>query len=177
MNRVWLFFLAMLIVPVNISAQDIDSEEETKLDTRNIQLGLSYSTIGGSGIYYLGKPTEMDHFKITGIYVYDDEDGSENSYFSLGMEYQRNVFRDLSNRAYTLIGVSYDNNVATDTFFGDSRDDSFLNMGVGMGIDFGSHDKGLIINAHLTYQFSTGVRDSDRTRVGLGAGLGIGLNF
>jgi hypothetical protein len=171
MYKIIVVLMVMLVVPNYGFAQ------ESELEKKNVQLGLSFSTLGGSGIYYLAKPTPTDYFKITGIFIYDNGNDTKDSFFSLGAEYQRNLFINSANRTYAIFGASFDNSISGNTFFDESNTDRIFNFGVGMGIDFGSSVKGIVFNTHLTYQYTTEFGDSEFTRLGLGGGIGVGLNF
>ncbi len=171
MYKIIVVLMVVLLTPNYGFAQDLE------LETKNLQLGLAFSTLGGSGIYILAKPKPTDYFKITGIFVYDNEDEIKDTFFSLGAEYQRNLFMNSANRTYAILGTSFDNSISGETFFDESNTDRIFNFGVGMGIDFGSFVKGIVLNLHLTYQYTTAFGDSEFTRLGLGAGFGIGLNF
>lgn len=171
MNRLLILLLVIILFPLHTFAQ------ESEVEKKNIQLGLALSTMGGSGIYYLAKPTLHDHFKFTGIFIYDTENENKDSYFSLGAEYQRNLFVNQVNRSYSIVGFSFDNSISGETFFDESNSDRIFNAGVGMGIDFGNPDKGIILNLHITYQYTSEFGENEFNRLGLGGGFGIGLNF
>lgn len=144
------------------------------------QLGLSYSTIGGAGIHYLHPITERDNIKFTGILIYRSEEQDKETFFSFGFDYQWDLLEDESKRVYALAGAHLDNEMSNTLYFsyGDEIDrKTFFGTGIGLGSDFGNISKGLIINAHITYQLTKGFGDIDRTRIGLGGGLGIGFNF
>tara|TARA_R110002124_G_C8757645_1_gene498838 strand:- start:144 stop:674 length:531 start_codon:yes stop_codon:yes gene_type:complete len=144
------------------------------------QLGLTVSTLSGTGIYYLIPINEKDNLKIAGIYIYDNEESYSDSYFSLGFDYQKDFYEEYTRRVYFMAGASIDNSVSNDTFFDgydyDSKT-SFFSLGVGVGADLGDRSKGLVFNLHITYQLTQSIDDNDRTRVGLGAGVGVGFNF
>jgi len=141
------------------------------------QIGLAYSTLGGSGFYYLLSPNLKDNVKITAIFVYDnDGNDSEFSFFSLGTEYQRDLYQSRKTRAYALTGLSFDNDISSGLLFEEQT--SVFNIGTGLGVDFGQITRGIAFNFHITYQFSRRFGDDyHKTRVGLGGGLGIGVNF
>lgn len=172
--RTLVLFVALLISTGTIAtAQNTQSEF-----VKSKQVGLTYSTIGGYGIHFIFPDSERDNFKITGIYVFDDSNGETDSFFSLGGEYQRDLLEDELKRVFFLAGLHVDNRISENTFFNYSRDkESFVSIGGGLGADFGSTSKGLVLNAHLTYQYTGGLNDTHRRRLGLGGGIGIGFNF
>ncbi len=144
------------------------------------QLGLTASTLGGTGIYYLHPINERDNFKIAGIYIYDNSSSYSDSYFSLGFDYQRDFYEEYTRRVYFLAGAHIDNAISNDTFFDgfdNENKESFFSIGAGVGADLGDRSKGLVFNLHLTYQLTKSLDDNERTRVGLGAGIGVGFNF
>jgi len=154
--------------------------KEAKEFIASKQLGLTVSTLGGTGIYYLHPINEKDNFKIAGIYVYDNGDSYSDSYFSLGFDYQRDFYEEYTRRVYFMAGASIDNSVTNDTFFDNYSSEnksSYFSIGAGVGADLGDRTKGLVFNLHITYQLTQSLDDNDRTRVGLGAGVGVGFNF
>lgn len=173
-----IFTLLLCFFPVAFAqAQAFGNQEEFQASK---QFGVVASTISGTGIYYLAPITKKDNFKIAGIYIYDSDNDYADSFFSLGAEFQRDFYETRMRRAYFLVGTSIDNSISSDTFFFDYEDErntSSFNLGVGVGADLGDRGRGLIINFHLSYQLTQGFKDSDQTRVGLGAGIALGFNF
>lgn len=142
------------------------------------QIGLTFSTLGGSGIYYQFPATEKDNIKFTGLFIYSNEESFQESFFSLGVEYQRDLHEAETRRGYLIFGTHIDNQISEDLYFDYSEDrSSYFNLGTGIGFDFGDSHKGILLSAHITYQLTTGLYGSDRTRIGLGGGFGIGFNF
>lgn len=154
--------------------------KEAKEFVATKQLGLTLSTLSGTGIYYLFPINEKDNFKIAGIYIYDNTGSYSDSFFSLGFDYQRDFYEEDSRRVYFLAGAHIDNSISNDTYFEDyDYDDntSFFSVGGGVGADLGNRTKGLVFNMHLTYQLTKSLDDANRTRIGLGIGVGVGFNF
>lgn len=172
-----IFFVALfLLLTGTLFAQD----EEVINSSR--QLGLSYSSLGGAGIHFILPTTEKDNVKFTGILIYRDDADSKETFFSLGAEYQRDLVEGNDKRAYFSAGAHVDNQLSNTLYFDyyDTISSSrvrFFNAGIGLGFDYGNITDGIVLNAHVSYQLTTGYGDVDRTRVGLGGGLGIGFNF
>lgn len=174
MKKIILFFVIILL-SIKVQSQEVDPEF---IDAR--QFGVSLSTIGGIGAYYLHPVNEKDNLKLTGIFIYDNSDGYKDSFFSFGGEYQRDIWESYTRRLYGNIGASIDNEFSNDTFFEDFNSEqryTYFSIGGGVGVDLGERDKGLIFNAHISYQLTQGIGDSESTRIGLGGGVGIGFNF
>ncbi|HCD53131.1 MAG TPA: hypothetical protein DEQ34_11825 [Balneolaceae bacterium] len=178
MRYLFVLLIGLLISSANLSAQDTEYASAR-------QIGASISTLGGYGIHYIHPIDEKDNLKIIGIYIYDDSNGYKDSYFSLGGEYQRDLWESNVRRLYSLFGMHIDNQLSKDYYFDDysyvgynsSYNDTYFSIGGGIGMDLGERTKGVIVNAHLTYQFTRGMGDADHTRIGLGAGIGVGFNF
>ncbi len=142
------------------------------------QIGLTLSSVTGAGIQYIYPSTEKDNIKVVGIYIYNNDNNSKDSFFSLGLEYQRDLRESDIQRIYAFGGTHIDNSFSEETFFNsDGQQDTFFSLGGGMGADLGDRARGLIINFHVAYQFTRGSGDQNKTRIGLGAGFGVGFNF
>jgi len=106
---------------------------------------------------------------------------NKETFFSIGAEYQRDLVEGNDSRAYFAVGTHLDNQLSNTLYFdyyGEELDNKrFFNAGIGLGFDYGNTRTGIVLNAHVSYQFTTGLGDVDKTRVGLGGGLGIGFNF
>lgn len=141
------------------------------------QIGIVFSTLGGSGLYYILPSTESDNVKFTGIYLYTDEGAEKESYYSLGVEYQRDLVEDDQKRGYLAFGGHVDNSTTEALYFrADSDKQSYFNIGIAIGIETGSLSKGIVLNASISYQFTTSLTGKE-TRLGLGGGFGLGFNF
>lgn len=141
------------------------------------QIGLSFSTLSGAGIHYLLPVDYQNNVKFTGFYYYTSSGNSEDSFYSLGVEYQRDIFEDDVSRVHFILGTHIDNNLSENIYFQDRTErSSYFNLGTGLGYDFGGGAKGIMVNIHVTYQLTTGI-GFDQTRLGLGFGAGLGLNF
>ncbi len=168
-------FLAFLFLPISSSLA-----QEKSVSIQPNQVGLTFSTLGGPGIYYVHPLSESNNVKFTGIVVYSNDSDYKESFFSLGAEYQRDLVEDANKRGYFTIGAHVDNEVSSDLYFnGDYNQSksSFFSLGAGLGFDFGSTEKGIVLNAHLSYQLTNGLGNIDRFRIGIGGGVGIGFNF
>lgn len=169
-----LILTTFLFIPTLLFAQEEDQNLSPK------QVGLTYSTLGGSGIHYLLPINNQDNIKFAGILMYREEDSSKDSFYSIGVEYQRDLVEDETKRAYFTAGTHLDNKFSDTIYFGnqyDGESTSFFSLGVGFGFDFGRTSKGIVLNALVTYQFTKGMGNTDRTRIGLGGGVGLGFNF
>jgi opacity protein-like surface antigen len=173
--------ILLIVLSVLLASTSLFSQTKKPLEfVGTKQLGLTASTLGGTGIYYLHPINEKNNFKIAGIYIYDDNSSYSDSYFSIGFDYQRDFYEEYTRRVYFLTGAHIDNAISEDAFFESYENDdkaSFFSIGVGVGADLGDRSKGLVFNLHLTYQLTKSLDDNDRTRVGLGAGIGVGFNF
>ncbi|MEX0844188.1 MAG: hypothetical protein WD022_02860 [Balneolaceae bacterium] len=171
--------LILLICTIFLSSGSLFAQDEEALFNSR-QLGLSYSTLGGIGIHYIHPYDEWNNLKTTGIIIYRKDLENKESYFSLGLDYQRDMFEDETMRAYLSAGMQLDNRFSDIIFFKESYVNElnvFFSTGVGMGIDYGTDISSLVLNGHITYQYTTGIIKTGHKRIGLGAGLGIGFNF
>lgn len=172
LKKAGIILFGLLLVSPFLQAQENDDFTPTK------QLGLSLSTVTGAGIHYIYPSTDKDNIKFVGIYIYNNDEYSKDSFFSLGIEYQRDLRETAMQRIYAFGGAHIDNSFSEDTFFdSNGQQDKFFSLGGGMGVDFGDREKGLAFNIHIAYQFTRGSGDEDQTRIGLGAGFGVGYNF
>ncbi|MEX0721660.1 MAG: hypothetical protein WD059_13390 [Balneolaceae bacterium] len=170
------FLCLLILLSVMYSFAQAQPDESKIYNAK--QVGLTFSTLGGAGIHYIAPSSEKDNMKFTGIYIYSDNNSEKSSYFSLGVEYQRDLIEGEDRRGYVAIGGHIDNDLSEGLYFEEnSNRQSYFSIGTGLGLDFGSTDKGIILNAHLTYQLTTGLAGTDRTRIGLGGGVGLGFNF
>ncbi|MEQ9310041.1 MAG: hypothetical protein RLN90_11365 [Balneolaceae bacterium] len=172
MKKIIFILLGLIISSQIIKAQEKDDFIASK------QIGLTLSSVTGAGIQYIYPNSEKDNIKIVGIYIYNNDSNSKDSFFSLGGEYQRDLRETYTQRVYAFAGAHVDNSFSEETFFNsDGQQENFFSLGGGMGVDLGDRAKGLILNFHIAYQFTRGFGNQDKTRVGLGAGLGVGFNF
>lgn len=172
MTRAGIIILSLLMASPILQAQEPDEFIATK------QIGLTLSSVTGAGIQYIYPSSEKDNIKFVGIFIYNNDSNTKDSFFSLGFEYQRDIRETELQRIYGFGGAHIDNSFSEETFFNsDGQQDSFFSLGGGMGADFGSRSKGIIFNIHIAYQFTQGFGDEDKTRIGLGAGIGLGYNF
>lgn len=172
LKKIVAIFLLFIVISPVLNAQNQDEFILTK------QLGLTLSTITGAGIHYIYPSTEKDNIKVVGIFIYNNDSNSKESFFSLGAEYQRDLRESEIQRIYAFGGAHIDNSFSEATFFNsDGQQNKFFSLGGGMGVDFGDRIKGLILNFHVGYQFTRGFGSLDKTRVGLGVGVGAGFNF
>tara|TARA_R110000868_G_scaffold1211_1_gene9249 strand:+ start:15682 stop:16212 length:531 start_codon:yes stop_codon:yes gene_type:complete len=167
-----IIFVGLIVISPILQAQENDEFVFTK------QIGLTLSSVTGAGIQYIYPSTEKDNIKVVGIFIYNNDTDNKDSFFSLGLEYQRDLRESNIQRVYAFGGAHIDNSFSEETFFNsDGQQDSFFSLGGGMGVDLGDRKRGLILNFHAAYQFTRGFGDEDKTRIGLGAGIGIGFNF
>ncbi len=177
MKKIITFFFAAILLCNSpfAMAQSTDNDTDEGLQSR--QIGLTFSTLGGPGITFLFPLSGKDNFKLSGIYVYSNNSGETESFYSLGAEYQRDLYETQSLRGHFLLGGHVDNSISHDLYFDYTDKGSYFNMGIGLGFDFGSVTHGLILNGHLTYQLTSGIMGNKSKRVGLAGGFGIGFNF
>jgi hypothetical protein len=158
----------------------LSSAQEKKAIEPPVQIGLSFSTLGGPGIYYMHPVSEAGNIKFTGIIIYSNDSDYKESFFSLGVEYQRDLVEDTNKRGYFTAGAHVDNQVSNDLYFSGNYNttrSSYFSTGLGLGFDYGNTKKGIVLNAHISYQITNGLGNTDDFRVGLGGGVGIGFNF
>lgn len=175
MKKIILFIFTIILLynsPLAI-AQSTDTDDG--LQSR--QIGLAFSMLGGPGITYLFPLSGKDNFKLSGIYVYSSNSDNTDSFYSLGAEYQRDLYETESLRGHFILGGHVDNSLSHSVYFDYSDKGSYFNMGVGLGFDYGSTTKGLVLNGHLTYQLTSGIMGSKSKRIGLAGGFGLGFNF
>lgn len=124
--------ILLIVLSVLLASTSLFSQTKKSLEfVGTKQLGLTASTLGGTGIYYLHPINEKDNFKIAGIYIYDNNSSYSDSYFSLGFDYQRDFYEEYTRRVYFLAGAHIDNSLSDDAFFENYDSDnktSFFSM-------------------------------------------------
>jgi hypothetical protein len=159
------------------------------------QLGISFSTISGTGLGYV---LEFDRynalqFTLMTYYTGSSTGGNLNLTVISGIEYQRTIHRDAENKLYAFGAASlwyFEKNstkvINSNTDFEKEIDiydkDVFHNLGIGIGYDY-ILNKVVSFNVNLGLQYQTTANDSfanflERTRgsssfLGLGGGVGI----
>lgn len=159
------------------------------------QLGISYSTISGTGLGYV---IELDRhnalqFTIMPYYTGSNADNDLNLTVISGIEYQRTIYRDSENKIYAFGAASlwfFEKNSVL--FMNQNTDfekqiklydkDVYHNLGVGVGYNYILNEV-VSLNANLGLQYQLTGNDSytnylERTDgkssfIGLGGGVGI----
>lgn len=159
------------------------------------QLGISYSTISGTGLGYI---IELDRhnafqFTIMPYYTGSNADNDLNLTIISGIEYQRTIYRDFENKIYAFGAASlwfFEKNsvkyINQNTDFEEEiklyDKDVYHNLGVGVGYDY-------ILNEAVSFNFNLGLQyqftsndsyfnylertDGKSSFIGLGGGVGI----
>lgn len=159
------------------------------------QLGISFSTISGTGLGYVIELDRYNSFQFTLMPYYTGSNAEKNLNLTLitGLEYQRTLYRDFENKIYAFGAASlwyFEKN--SSRIINPNSDfekeillydkDVYHNLGLGLGYDY-------ILNEVVSFNFNLGLQyqftsnDSypnylERTRgqasfLGLGGGIGI----
>ena len=107
--------------------------------------------MGGSGIYYLAKPTLHDHFKFQVFLYMIPRMKIKTHIFIRGRISTKFIVNPVI--SYSIVGFSL-TTVFQGKLFLMNNSDQIFNAGVGIGIDLET-DKGIIFNLHITYQYTT----------------------
>ena len=159
------------------------------------QLGISYSTISGTGLGYVIELDRHNAFQFTVMpyYTGSNADNDLNLTIITGIEYQRTIYRDSEHKVYGFVAASlwyFEENSVTlinpDTDFEKEiklyDKDVYHNLGLGVGYNY-------IINSAVSFNFNLGLQyqstsndsfdnflertDGKESFVGVGGGVGI----
>jgi len=156
------------------------------------ELGLTGSSISGSGFSYSFIFVEEMRLKFSGIYYYNKNNENESHWASVGLEFQRNFIKYKALRIYGLFGLSYwydkDLNgvLNVDPYASTVANNSF-GIGVGYGIEV-TLWKHVTLGANIGYEYETGKKEysgfyrntinpSYSKRLGIGGGGSVGFLF
>ncbi|MTI86376.1 MAG: hypothetical protein FH748_00250 [Balneolaceae bacterium] len=171
-------FLLILLLILCVSFNSLAQSSAATSEKAAKQLGVTASMLGGTGLYYLAPLTATDHLKLTGILFYSEDDTDKDTYFSLGAEYQHDVYTSRIRRAYFTAGGYVYNETFGRSYGIDSKERySDFTAGLGLGVDLGNSDKGLLLNLVVSYQLKSRFEGDDDLTIGLGVGIGLGFNF
>lgn len=159
------------------------------------QLGISYSTISGTGLGYVLELDRHNAFQFTIMPYYTgcNADNNLNLTIISGVEYQRTIYRDFENKIYAFGAASlwfFEKNSVK--YINQNTDfekeiklydkDVYHNLGLGVGYDY-------ILNGAVSFNFNLGLQyqftsndsyfnylertDGKSSFIGLGGGVGI----
>lgn len=159
------------------------------------QLGISYSTISGTGLGYVIELDRHNAFQFTVMpyYTGSNVDNDLNLTIISGLEYQRTIYRDSENKIYGFVAASlwyFEKNSVTKINAGTDFEkeiklydkDVYHNLGLGVGYDY-ILNEAVSFNINLGLQYQSTSNDSfinflERTDgepsfLGVGGGAGI----
>ena len=159
------------------------------------QMGIELSTINGSGLSYQMEIDRHSAIKFNGFaYFFGNPPDDVDYYFTLGVNYQRNIYKSFDHRVYGFIGTSIwyieFNDVETvvenefEREFTVTEIDRIWNAGLGLGYEYTFKDAvNFAFEVGLQYQASESTSVTswiDRDPAGLsffGIGGSFGLRF
>ncbi len=159
------------------------------------QLGISYSTISGTGLGYVIELDRHNAFQFTVMPYYTGSNAENNLNLTVitGVEYQKTIYRNSEHKVYGFAAASlwyFEKNSVTYINPGTDFEkqinlydkDVFHNLGLGVGYNY-ILNEAVSFNMNLGLQYQTTSNDSyhnylERTNgkesfIGLGGGVGI----
>lgn len=159
------------------------------------QLGISFSTISGTGLSYQIELDRHNSFQFTLMPYYTGSEADKNLNLTLitGIEYKKTIYRDIENKIYGFVAASLwyfekndiriinpNTDLEQEVTLYDK--DVYHNLGLGVGYDYILNEV-VLFNFNLGLQYQTTANDSfnnflERTNgkasfIGLGGGVGI----
>lgn len=176
----YIFFVILICLGVSNAslAQNYD-------EFREKQVGASISSLSGMSLYYIQDLTYEDNLKVTFLLLpswdeedeYWVEDEDQETLFSFGLEYQRDVLESKRLRFHFLTGVNVNNTLFVfDECLDSAANCYYTNAGLGAGFDI-EIAKGFVFNIHSMYQVTRSHGDFVERYHGFGGGVGISLHF
>lgn len=160
------------------------------------QLGITFSTISGTGLGYMLELDRWNSLKFTFMPFYSGDEPQKNDNLSLigGLEYHKNIYRDNEHKVYIFGAASiwyfeqYESfiinpNMDFETEITDFDKDVYHNLGLGVGYIYNINNVvSFDFNLGLQYQISTNnsyynflerLESGEDSFLGLGGGVGI----
>lgn len=183
-------YLVFLISIFAVASFAQENTEEFEYPKHHI--GVSASSISGSGVSYKYRAESGFAFKLTGFaYYLQTEEENQNFdntefWYNVGSELQYDIFNPNQGRLFVFLGASY--RFSNDEYSNNEFDEEYrFSIGPGVGYEYYFWER-LSINAELgfnysyredTYSYSWNSQNNPtkRTEIGLFFGGGIGLSY
>jgi hypothetical protein len=165
--------------------------DEVKYNDYSNSFGLKASNISGYGFYFNKKITDDFNLQVMGLAYYlfnqKENDKYTNFNYDIGLEFQRNMFRGRSSRAYLLAGAYYyyDDVLDKTSQINTTVVNHSFNVGVGVGYEI--YYKRFVLGIDLGYKFfedNKEITEIDKPTypkmermTNVGVGVGIGFTF
>jgi len=197
--KIFTIFILFLVCITSIQSQTDSNNPYAYLDVYpKHTIGLTGSTMSGTGMFYSFAPNDKLRFKISGVPFYNRNNDDEYTWTSLGFNFQFSFIENKEFRFYGLLAYSnwFEHELATHKIYGyypTYKDSSYQSdiqtgrnvFGFGIGIDK-TLWKRFVIGAEIGYQLHKLNTDSLYTKpvgkfwekyFGLGGGVSLGFIF
>lgn len=189
-------FVSMLISGSVFAQEKEFSNQLNEYKGYTHQLGLSISTISGGGFHYLFFLGDSFGIKLTGIYLYDEDNKKDNKTRedidqtgidgNIGLEFQKDIHQNFINhnismRFYLFAGGSlwYEKDTEEYVVSGieeDTKHEKYYTIGGGLGYEI-MFWQSVTLGVHVGYQYKDYLTPNDKKYFGFGGGASAGIVF